>query len=80
MVGAPITRIFWRSSFKSRSFDVHVVGLCNVAPHKGQAIVRKVDPSRRDAVTFNTTTRNTKLEQFAYRQAAVTDVSGTLWA
>ena len=59
---------------------MQVVALCNVAPHKGQAIVRKVDPSRRGAATFNTTTRRTKLEPFAYRQAAVTDVSGTLWA
>ena len=31
---------------------MHVVGLCNVAPHKGQAIVMKVDLSRRDAVSL----------------------------
>lgn len=59
---------------------MQVGALCNVASHKVQAIVRKGDPSRRDVAIFNTTTRSTKLEQFAYRQAAVTDVSGTLWA
>ena len=59
---------------------MQVVGLCKVDPHRGQAIVRKVDPSRRDAATFNTTLRSNKFEQFAYGQTAVTDVSGTLWA
>ena len=36
----------------SRSKDVQVVGLCNVAPHKGQGIVRKVDLSRRGAASL----------------------------